>query len=78
MAWQAAVPAAALIPLSLALMVLGNARWSYLSVGLMLNAGLVVSAVQLAVRRSNVAARRLLRASIAYLPALLLLIIAGA
>jgi heme o synthase len=78
MAWQAVVPAAALIPLSLAPMVLANARWTYLGADLILGAGFVVCAVQLALRRSNLAARRLLRASIVYLPALLLLMIAAA
>jgi heme o synthase len=78
MAWQAVVPAAALIPLSLAAMVPANAGWTYFGADLMLGAGFVVCAVQLAVRRSNLAARRLLRASIVYLPALLLLMIAAA
>ena len=79
MAWQAVLPAAALIPLTLAtLIVPSNARWTYLSADLILSAGFVVCAVQLAVQRSNLAARRLLRASIVYLPALLLLMIAAA
>ena len=79
MAWQAIVPAAALIPLTLAVMiVLGNAGSTYLGGGLILSAGFVVCAAQLAVRRSNLAARRLLKASIVYLPGLLLLMIAAA
>ena len=79
MACQAVLPAAALIPVTLAVMIaLGNARWTVLGAALILSTGFVVYAVQLAVRRSNLAARRLLRASIVYLPALLLLMIAAA
>jgi protoheme IX farnesyltransferase len=78
MAWQATAPTAALIPFSLALMIVMDAGWPSLAATLVLGTGFAVAAVQLAVRRSKVAARRLLRASIAYLPALLLLTVAAA
>jgi heme o synthase len=72
MAWQAALPAGALVPLSLAPMLLGHACWAYLSGALLLSLGFAYYSVQLAVRRSNAAARRLLTASIVYLPVLLM------
>jgi protoheme IX farnesyltransferase len=77
MAWQAVVPTAALVPLSLVLMILANARWTYLGADLIFGMGFMVCGVQLAVWRSNSAAFRLLRASIVYLSTLLLLMVAA-
>jgi protoheme IX farnesyltransferase len=78
MAWQALVPAAALIPLSVAAMIAMDARWLSVAAALILGTAFAASAVPLAVCKTNLAARRLLRASIAYLPALLLLMVAAA
>ena len=76
MAWQSALPAVALIPLSLTPTLLGHADRAYLIGALLLSSGFVWCATRLAVRRSNATARRLLLASIIYLPALLGLMMA--
>ncbi|HUL49319.1 MAG TPA: heme o synthase [Gemmatimonadales bacterium] len=74
--WQSALPAMALVPLSLMPTFLGDADRAYLVGALLLGSGFAWYAAQLAVRRSNANARRLLVASIFYLPALLLLLMA--
>ena len=74
--WQSAFPAVALIPLSLTPTLLGHADRAYLIGALLLSSGFVWCATRLAVRRSNATARRLLLASIIYLPALLGLMMA--
>jgi protoheme IX farnesyltransferase len=72
-AWQSVVPAVALIPLSLLPTYLGDADRTYLIGALLVSSGFAWYAIQLALRRTNVSARRLLLASIFYLPALLVL-----
>jgi protoheme IX farnesyltransferase len=76
MAWQSVLPAVALIPLTLMPTFLGDADRAYLIGPLLLGAGFVWYAAHLALRRSNASARRLLLASIVYLPALLILLMA--
>ena len=75
--WQSLLPAVALIPLSLTPTFLGAAGRAYLVGAFVLSAGFVWFAAQLAVRRSNASARRLLLASISYLPTLLVLLVIG-
>jgi protoheme IX farnesyltransferase len=70
-AWQSALPAVALIPLSLLPTFLGAADRAYLGGALLLSSGFAWYATQLALRKSNASARRLLLASIFYLPALM-------
>lgn len=72
-AWQSVLPAVALIPLSLLPTFLGAADRAYLGGALLLSSGFAWYATQLALRRSNASARRLLLASIVYLPALMML-----
>jgi heme o synthase len=72
-AWQSVLPAVALIPLSLLPTFLGAADRAYLVGALLLSSGFAWYATQLALRRSNASARRLLLASIFYLPALMML-----
>ena len=76
MAWQSVLPAVALIPLSLMPTFLGDADRAYLIGAVLLSSGFAWYAAQLALRRSNAIARRLLFASIIYLPALLTLLMA--
>jgi len=76
-AWQAVLPAVALVPFSLAPTLLGHADRGYLIGALLLTSGFVWYAVQLARFGSNASARRLLFASIIYLPALLELMMAA-
>jgi protoheme IX farnesyltransferase len=76
MTWHSVLPAAALIPLSLMPTFLGYADRAYLVGALLLSSSFAWCAVQLALRRSNAVARRLLLASIVYLPALLVLLMA--
>jgi heme o synthase len=72
-AWQSVLPTVALIPLSLLPTFLGAADRAYLIGALLLSSGFAWYAIQLSLRRSNASARRLLLASIFYLPALLVL-----
>ena len=76
MAWQSVLPAVALIPLSLMPTFLGDADRASLIAPLLLGAGFAGYAAHLALRRSNASARRLLLASIVYLPTLLILLMA--
>jgi heme o synthase len=68
MAWQILVAPLALIPLSLTPTFLGHAGLIYLVGALLLSSSFFYYGAQLALRRSNVIARRLLFASIVYLP----------
>ena len=77
MAWQSVLPAVVLIPLSAMPTFRGDADHAYLVAVLLLGAGFAWCAAQLALRRSNASARRLLLASIVYLPALLMLLVAA-
>lgn len=64
-----------LIPVSLGPALLGHAGWLYLLGALLLGVGFLLSAVGFWLRRTNSQARRVLRASLVYLPALLLLLL---
>jgi heme o synthase len=66
---QTLLPLLALVPLSLLPGLMGDAKLYFLG-ALLLGAGFVFCAAQFALRKSNAAARRLLAASIIYLPAL--------
>jgi len=68
MAWQSLVAPLVLIPLSLTPTFLGYAGLIYLVGALLLSSSFFYYGARLALRRSNVIARRLLFASIAYLP----------
>jgi protoheme IX farnesyltransferase len=68
MFWQAQVPSLALIPVSLSPAMFGHAGLVYFVVAFVLSSGLFLMSASLAFRRSKVAARRLLMASIVYLP----------
>ena len=74
-AWQSVLPSLALIPLSLTPVLLGYAGYLYFAGALLLGVGFSYQAAQLALHRSNAVARRLLLASIVYLPSLFLLML---
>jgi protoheme IX farnesyltransferase len=67
-AWQSLVPPLALLPLSLAPTILGHAGSVYLVGALLLSSTFLYFGARLALGRSNAIARRLLFASIVYLP----------
>ena len=71
---QTLLPLLALMPLSLLPGLMGEAKF-YLTGALLLGAGFLYYAALFVIRRSNSAARRLLAASIIYLPALFLVIV---
>jgi protoheme IX farnesyltransferase len=73
MAWQSLVPTLALVPLSLIPTFLGHAGLAYLVGALLLSSSFFYHGARLALRRTNAVARRLLFASIIYLPLLLVL-----
>jgi len=75
MAWQSLAPALLLIPLSLTPTFLSHAGLIYLIEALVLSSGFVFYAARLVMLRSNAVARRLLLASIIYLPALFALMV---
>jgi heme o synthase len=68
MSWQALIASFALIPVSLIPTVIGGADLVYFVVACTLSLGFFFYSARLAFRRSNAAARRLLLASIIYLP----------
>jgi len=68
MSWQALVPSLALIPVGLAPTVIGHVGAIYCIFACILSSGFFFFSARLTLRRSNVAARRLLMASIVYLP----------
>ncbi len=74
MAWQTLAPALVLIPLALVPSLLGRAGTIYLAGALIVSSAFLVCAVRLALRPSNLVARQLLFASIAYLPLLFALL----
>jgi protoheme IX farnesyltransferase len=71
---QTVLPLLALLPLSLLPGLMGEAK-SYLVTASLLDAGFLYYAAQFLLRRSNSDARRLLVASIIYLPALFLVML---
>jgi protoheme IX farnesyltransferase len=75
MAWQSLAPTLALIFLSLAPSFLGHAGPIYCVGALILSSGFLYCAARLALHKSNAAARRLLFASIIYLPILFVLMV---
>ena len=75
MAWQSVLPALALIPLSLIPMFLGHAGPVYTVGALLLGFYFFYCAAELAFRHSNAVARRLLFASIIYLPFVFVLMV---
>jgi protoheme IX farnesyltransferase len=75
MTWQALVASLTLIPASLIPAVVGGAGVSYFVGASILSAGFFYYSARLAVLRSTGAARRLLMASIVYLPLALLLMV---
>ena len=77
MAWQTIVFSLALIPVSLVPAVLQRAGSVYLVAVLVLSSGFFYYAARLAFRRTNTWARRLLFASIVYLPLIFALMMFG-
>ena len=77
MSWQAFVASLALIPVSLIPAVIGQAGRVYFVLACILSSGFFFYSARLALRRSNVDARRLLMASIIYLPLAFLLMVLG-
>jgi protoheme IX farnesyltransferase len=75
MSWQALVASLGLIPVSLSPTVIGGAGLLYFAVAIMLSLGLLYYSARLAYQRSTTAARKLLMASIVYLPLVLLLMV---
>jgi heme o synthase len=71
--WQSVLPAVALVPVTVALMVLRHANPVFAAGMLLLSLSFLVFAIRLAVIRSNVSARRLLLVSVIYLPLVFLL-----
>jgi len=70
MAWQSVLPALALLPITLSPQLLGRSSLTYTVGAFLVSSIFAYFAAQLALRRSNTAARRLLLASILYLPLL--------
>jgi len=68
MEWQVGPPLILLLPLSLTPVFLGRAGLAYLATAVVLGCGFLYLADRLALQRSNAMARRLLHASIIYLP----------
>jgi protoheme IX farnesyltransferase len=75
MSSQAFVASLALIPVSLIPAVIGQASRVYFVLACILSSGFFFYSARLALRRSNVDARRLLTASIIYLPLAFLLVV---
>ncbi len=75
MSWQAMTASLALIPVSLGPTVIGGADPVYFVVAGILSVGFFYYSARLAFRRSSAAARRLLMASIIYLPLAFLLMV---
>ena len=75
MVWQSLVAPLALIPLSLTPTFLGHAGLIYRVGALLLSSSFFYYGARLALRRSNVIARRLLFASITYLPLVFVLMV---
>jgi protoheme IX farnesyltransferase len=74
-AWQSLVPPLALLPLSLTPTILGHAGSVYLVGALALSSSFLCFGARLALSRSNAIARRLLLASILYLPLVFVLMV---
>jgi protoheme IX farnesyltransferase len=72
---QAMAPLLVLVPLSVIPVLLGRAGLAYLATAVVLGAGFIYQADRLAVSRSNAMARRLLLASIVYLPLMFMVLV---
>ena len=75
MSWQALVASLGLIPVSCSPTVIGGAGSLYFAVAIMLSLGFFYYSARLTYQRSNAAARKLLMASIVYLPLVLLFMV---
>jgi protoheme IX farnesyltransferase len=75
MEWQVGVPLILLLPLSLTPVIFGRAGLAYLATAVVLGGGFLYLADRLALQRSNATARRLLFASIVYLPLIFALMV---
>src|ERR1700733_9321934 len=75
MAWQSLLPLVVLIPLTLVPTLVGYAGLTYAVAAMFLNCGFLYWAVRLIFEKSNFVARRLLTASIIYLPMTLLIMV---
>jgi len=75
MAWQSILPTVLLVPISIIPMLGSHAGLIYPAGALVLSSTFFCFGAELAIRRSNLAARRLLLASIIYLPFVLLLMV---
>jgi protoheme IX farnesyltransferase len=75
MAWQSLVSLVALLPLALTPTLIGRAGLIYLIGALVLSSAFLCYGIRLAVSRTNAMARRLLLASIIYLPLLFVLMV---
>jgi heme o synthase len=78
MIWQMMAPLILLLPLSVLPVILGRAGRGYLIAAILLDIWFVYRADRLVIERSNVMARRLLLASIVYLPLLFVSLIVDA
>jgi protoheme IX farnesyltransferase len=72
---QVMIPLLALVPLSVTPVFFGRAGLVYLTLALVLGAGFIYRADQLAVHQSNATARQLLTASIVYLPLIFIVLV---
>jgi len=75
MAWQSIVPLVALLPLALTPALIGRAGLTYAIGALVLSSAFFYYGLRLAISRTNALARRLLFASIIYLPLLFALMV---
>lgn len=75
MAWQSALPTIVLIPISIIPMLRSQAGLIYPVIALALSCSFFYFGAELAIHRSNAAARRLLLASIIYLPCVFILMV---
>jgi heme O synthase-like polyprenyltransferase len=75
MAWQSALPAVVLMPISLIPMLWNHAGLIYPVSALALSWSLFYFGAELAIRKSKAAARRLMFASIIYLPCVFILMV---
>jgi protoheme IX farnesyltransferase len=73
MGWQSVLPAVALVPVTVAPLVLRHANGAFAAGMLLLSLSFLYFAIRLAVIRSNGSARRLLLVSVIYLPLVFLL-----
>ena len=75
MAWQSALPTIVLMPISMLAMLRSHAGPIYPVIAVALSWSFFYFGAQLAIHRSNAAARRLLLASIIYLPCVFILMV---